>query len=334
MYLVTGGGGFLGQYIVEQLVARGDKVRVYCRGKYDFLEELGVETVHGDLLDAEKLESACKEVDTVIHTAARPGVWGSWKEYYEPNTLGTLNLIKACEQQSVKKLIYTSSPSVVFDGQDHQDANETLPYPAKYLCYYPETKALAEQAVLSANNREGLLTISLRPHLIWGPRDRHLLPRLISKAKSGRLKRVGSGKNLVSAAYVENAAAAHLQAADALHAESPAAGKVYFINDPEPLALWEWIDQLLERANLPPVKGRIPLSAAMAVGRVLETAWRVGNLIGEPPMTRFVALQLARDHTYSINAARKDFGYQPLMSHEEAMDRTAPSLLEWANEGN
>lgn len=232
--LVTGGGGFLGLYMTEQLIARGDQVRVFCRGRYSRLDELGVETVRGDVRDADAVTAACRDIDVVFHTAAVPGVWGAWSIYHGVNTRGTLHVIEGCRKCGVPRLVFTSSPSVIFDGKPHENVDETYPYPrtASYFCHYPHTKALAERAVLEANGG-GLATVSLRPHLIWGPRDNHLIPRLIQRARSGRLRRVGDGTNLVSMSYVENVAAAHLQAADVLSAGSPVAGEVYFINEPE-----------------------------------------------------------------------------------------------------
>ncbi|MCA9077843.1 MAG: NAD-dependent epimerase/dehydratase family protein [Planctomycetaceae bacterium] len=326
--LVTGGGGFLGLYIVEQLVERGDSVRVFCRGSYDRLNELGVETVQGDIRDAEAVSTACEGVDVVFHVAAVPGVWGPWKHYYEINTLGTEHVIAGCRANSVTRLIYTSSPSVVFDGHPHIEADESLPYPEFYLCHYPHTKALAERAVLEANRVDQLLTASLRPHLIWGPRDNHLVPRLIQSARSGRVRQVGDGENVISMAYVENVAAAHLQAADALTVDSPVAGQAYFINEPEPVPLWRWINELLALAGLPPVERRISATTARRIGATLERVYRLLRLPGEPPMTRFVASQLSQSHSYSIAKAERDFGYSPQISIEEGMRRIEPELAE------
>ncbi len=324
--LVTGGGGFLGLYIVEQLLQHGHEVRVFCRGKYPALDRLGVEVLQGDLRDSNAVSEACRGVESVFHTAAVPGVWGSWEHYHGINTLGTYNVINACRASGVERLIYTSSPSVVFDGHDHIDANESLPYPTRWMCHYPHSKALGEQAVLAANKDDSLRTISLRPHLIWGPRDNHLIPRLIQKAKSGRLRRVGDGTNVVSVAYVENAAAAHIQAELSLRSSTTAAGKAYFINEPESVNLWSWINLLLERTGLPPVTKSISASAAGRIGAVLEAVWTIGRLKGEPPMTRFVAAQLAGSHSYSVEAARRDFGYSPLVSIEEGLRRLQPDL--------
>jgi len=340
--LVTGGGGFLGLYIVEQLLQRGDSVRVFCRGMYPQLQELGVEVHNGDVRHAESVQRACEGIETVFHAAALPGIWGRWKRFYGINTLGTQNVIAACRDKGVAKLIYTSSPSVIYDGRPHENVDETYPYPepSQFLCHYPHTKMLAEKAVLAANlppgnhrGRKTLATSALRPHLIWGPRDNHLIPRLIERAKSGRLRRIGDGTNRISMTYVENAAAAHLQAADTLAPDSANAGKAYFINEPKPVNLWDWIDELLQRAGLPPVKKRLSAKAAWKVGAVLETVYRCLFLPGEPPMTRFLASQLSSSHYYSIDAAQRDFGFSPPVDAEEGMRRLQPELRRIADRG-
>ncbi len=324
--LVTGGGGFLGLYIVEQLVARGDKVRVLCRGQYPRLEELGVDIVTGDVRDANLVSRCCAGIDTVFHVAAVSGVWGPWEHYYGINTLGTENVVAGCRANRVPRLVYTSSPSVIYDGRDHCNANESLPYPARYLCHYPHTKALAERAVLAANGTCGLTTVALRPHLIWGPRDNHLIPRIIARARSGRLRRVGNGKNLISISYVENAAHAHLLAADRLAPGSPPAGQAYFINEPEPVNLWAWIDGLLDLAGLPRLRKSISPRAAYAVGAVLEAVYSLLHLPGEPPMTRFVSLQLSGSHYYDTGKATRDVGYRPIVPVAEGLRRLEPEL--------
>ncbi len=324
--LVTGGGGFLGLYVVERLVARGNRVRVLCRSDYPRLRELDVEVEKGDLRDPAAVDRACRGVEVVFHTAALPGIWGPWRLFHETNTLGTRHVIDACLRHGVRKLVHTSSPSVVFDGRDHDGADESLPYPTTWLSHYPHSKALAEQAVLAANDPAGLLTVALRPHLLWGPRDNHLIPRLIRRAKSGRLRRVGDGTNRVSMSYVENAAEAHLQAADALSPASPTAGRAYFVNEPEPVNLWSWIDELLRRAGLPPVTKRIGAATARRLGAACETVYRLLRLSAEPPMTRFLAAQLSGTHCYSVGRADRDFGLRTVVTVDEGMRRLEPDL--------
>jgi nucleoside-diphosphate-sugar epimerase len=317
--LVTGGGGFLGRYIVEQLVARGDQVRIFSRQRYPELDRLGVESVAGDLQDPSAVAAACEGMDVVFHTAALPGIWGPWKLFHGVNTLGTQHVIEGCRRHGVGRLVFTSSPSVVYDGHDHLGADESLPYAAKFLCHYPHSKALAEQAVLAANGVDGLATCALRPHLIWGPRDTQLIPRLIERAKRGQLRRVGDGKNLISTVYVENAARAHLQAADALSRTSPVAGQAYFINEPEPVNLWDWVNTLLGHAGLPPITRTISAGAASAIGAVLEGVYGLLNIASEPRMTRFLASQLSRSHWYRVEKARRDFGFESLVTIDEGL---------------
>ncbi|MGF1526337.1 MAG: NAD-dependent epimerase/dehydratase family protein [Candidatus Competibacterales bacterium] len=325
--LVTGGGGFLGRYIVEQLLARGDGVTVYARGAYPELEALGVTVVRGDLGLGEGLVEALKDVEVVFHVAARPGLWGRYRDFYEPNVVGTERVIEACHRAGVARLVFTSSPSVVFDNHPHRGADESLPYPEQFESPYPATKALAEQRVLAANG-PALATVSLRPHLIFGPRDRHLLPRVVARAKAGRLVQVGGGQNQVDLCYVEDAARAHLLALDALtDASSPVAGRAYFITQGEPVRLWPWLNALLARLDIPPVTRKVPLGVARAIGGTLEVGYRLLGLGGEPRLTRFLASELALDHYYSIDRARRDFGYIPQVTMEEGLERTLAAGL-------
>jgi nucleoside-diphosphate-sugar epimerase len=310
-------------YVVEQLMARGEKVRAYCRRRATEHDALGVETILGDVRDPDATSAACQDVDVVFHTAAVAGIWGPWQHFYETNTLGTRHVIAGCLRHSVKRLVYTSSPSVTFDGRDQRGIDETAPYPKRWLCHYPHTKALAEQEVLAANGRDGLATCSLRPHLIWGPRDRQLVPRVIERARQGKLMRVGDGQNLIDMVYVENAAAAHVHAAEHLTPGSPVAGKAYFISQGAPVNCWQWIDDLLAQAGLPPVKRSIPTNAAYALGAVLETAYSILRKDSEPRMTRFLALQLGKSHYFDISRARRDFGYEARVSTNEGMCRLA-----------
>jgi nucleoside-diphosphate-sugar epimerase len=318
--LVTGATGFLGLYVVEQLVARSDRVRALCRQPIPELERLGVEIARGDLRDRDAVISACSGVDTVFHVAGVAGIWGPWDYFYGVNTLGTQYVIEGCRRHGVPRLVYTSSPSVTFDGMDQCAVDESAPYPARWLCHYPHSKALAEQAVLTANDQQ-LATCALRPHLIWGPRDRHLIPRLIERARAGQLRRVGDGTNLIDMVYVENAARAHLQAADRLAPGSPVAGRAYFISQGEPVNCWQWIDELLGLAGLPPVKKSISVSAAWKIGAVLETIYGVLQLKSEPRMTRFLAAQLGTSHYFNIARAQTDFGYRAEISTADGMRR-------------
>ena len=321
--LVTGAGGFLGLYLVEQLVARGVQVRALARRRYEQLDRLGVESIQGDLREPQIAADACRGMDVVYHAAGVAGIWGPWDYYFGCNTLATQHVIAGCWQRRVPRLVYTSSPSVTFDGGDQQGVDETVPYPDRWLCHYPHTKALAEQQVLQANGQRGLLTCALRPHLIWGPRDQHLIPRLLQRARCGQLRQVGEGTNLMDMVYVENAAAAHLQAAEALVPGSPVCGRAYFISQGEPVNCWDWINQILSLACLPPIKKKISFTAAWRLGAFLEAVSSVLRLKNEPRMTRFLAAQLACHHYFDISRARADFGYTPRVPTDVGMQLMA-----------
>ncbi len=320
--LVTGGGGFLGRAIVEHLVARGDRVRSFSRGEYPELGRMGVTLHRGDLTDTDALRRACGGCDVVFHVAAKAGIWGDPDEFYRVNVLGTANVVAACRDAGVRRLVYTSSPSVVFCGNDTAGADESCPYPRRFGSVYSRTKAIAEQAVLDADS-QNLRTLALRPHLIWGPRDNHIVPRLVSRARAGRLRRVGDGRNMVDTTYIDNAADAHLCAAEALRSNPHARGRAYFITNGEPWPLWKLIDRIIGCAGLPPVRKTIPHPLAYFLGAACETLFSILNIEREPPMTRFVADELARDHWFDISAARRDLGYEPRVSIEEGLARLA-----------
>jgi nucleoside-diphosphate-sugar epimerase len=323
--LVTGGGGFLGRKIAEQLVARGDEVRSLARGDYPQLASLGVECIRGDVRDEAAVRSACAGVDVVFHTAAIAGIWGPWSDYFATNVLGTRHVIAGCRAHGVPRLVFTSSPSVTFDGAPQEGVDESVGYPQRWLNHYSHTKALAEQEVLAANDAN-LATCALRPHLIWGPGDPHLVPRLIERARAGQLRRVGDGTNLIDMVYVDNAAHAQLQAADALEPGAPPAGKAYFISQGDPVNCWQWIDEILAIAGLPAVQGAIPLGAAWYLGSMLESIYALMRLAGEPRMTRFLAAQLGTSHYFNIANARRDFGYHPTVSKAEGMRHLEEAL--------
>lgn len=321
-FLVTGGGGFLGRYIVQGLLAQGERVRIFQRSPAPDLTQQGVEVHRGSLADAAAVSEAVAGCRGVFHVAAKAGVWGPRAEYWAVNVTGTRHILAACRAKGIRHLVYTSTPSVVFSGEPFTGQDESLPYGRNWLCHYAESKALAEREVLAAHEPGRLEVCALRPHLIWGPGDPHLLPRVLAKAAAGRLTQVGEGRNRVDITHVRNAADAHLLAYEALRA-GVAGGKAYFLSQGDPVNLWSWIGELLSALELPPVRRRLSLRSAYALGAVAETLWRFLPLPGEPPITRFVATELAKDHWFSIAAARRDLGYRP-ENHP-----TGPALREY-----
>jgi nucleoside-diphosphate-sugar epimerase len=316
--LVTGGGGFLGKAIVRQLVSRGFDVASFSRQSHAPLEPLGVRQILGDLRNPEAVRMACRGMDIVFHVAAKAGVWGKPRDFYDINFHGTQNIIDACQRSGVGRLVYTSSPSVVFNGRDMAGVNESCPYPKRHRVPYPASKALAEKAVMAAGKKD-LATISLRPHLIWGPEDNHLAPRILSRARQLRI--VGRGENKVDTTYVDNAADAHLLAADALARNPELSGSVYFISQGQPIGLWDMVNAILKAGGIPPVTRKIPYSAAWCVGCLLEAIHTLLGLKAEPRMTRFVANELATSHWFDISASRTQLGYSPRVSTPEGLRR-------------
>ncbi|MEL6107147.1 MAG: NAD-dependent epimerase/dehydratase family protein [Planctomycetota bacterium] len=325
--LVTGPGGFLGGEITRQLVERGDTVVGVSRGEYPKLASMGVEYHRGDLSDRAFTLDVIRNVDAVIHTAAVAGVWGPYDHFHRINTTATEWVIEACCASDIRTLVFTSSPSVTFDGEHQSGVDESVPYPDRWLCSYPLTKALAERAVLAAHRPGDLHTCSLRPHLIWGDGDPHLIARVIDRARRGQLRIVGDGQNRIDTVHVENAAGAHLDALDTLVAEPErCGGRAFFIAQDEPVNCWDWIRRICEAGGVQPPTKRISFRAAYAVGAVLERAYRILGKQSEPRMTRFVAAQLAKDHYFDISAAKACFDYRVRVTMEEGFDRLQSSF--------
>lgn len=323
--LVTGGGGFLGTFIIKELLKNPSYlVTNFSRHSYAHLEDLGVPTIKGDLRNASDVDYALAQgFDAVFHVAALAGVWGRYDDYFEINFSGTKNILEASKLHGVKKFIYTSTPSVVFNKDDLLGVDENQPYATSFLNAYSETKTLAERLVLDMNDSSSFLTCAIRPHLIWGPGDPHLFPRVIQKGKQGKLRIVGDGENLVDIVFVENAALAHIQAFEHLSPGSAVCGEAYFIGQERPVKLWDFINQVLGQLKIEPVIKTISVSSAYRLGWILEKIFSfLGIKKPEPPMTRFVALNLGKSHYFSHEKARKHFGYVPRVSIEEGLKRT------------
>ena len=318
--LVTGGNGFLGRAICARLVEHGHEVGSVSRRPAPELEELGVHDLRCDLGDADRVRGLLQGWEAVVHTAARVGIFGPREEFFRVNLEGTRNLLEESLRAGVGRFVHTSTPSVCFDGQGHVNADEKTPYAKRFLAAYPESKALAERLVRTANSK-ALSTCVLRPHLIFGPGDPHLVPRLIARGQARRLVQVGEGTNRVSLCWIDNAAGAHVDALERLEPGARHAGSAYFVAQEDPVVLWEWIGELFERLDVPPVRRRISRRLAYGLGGALETLWNLTGRTSEPPMTRFLALQLASDHSYDMAPAKRDFGYRERVSMSAATER-------------
>jgi nucleoside-diphosphate-sugar epimerase len=322
---VTGAGGFLGKAICQRLRAADIDVVGFARGAYSDLVRMGVDMRQGDICDFDALLAAMQGCDLVFHVASKAGVWGSQESYFAPNVNGTANVIRACKKAKIDRLIYTSTPSVTFDGKDENGIDESAPYASQYLNYYGQSKACAEKMLLAANSTK-LKTTAIRPHLIWGPGDPHLVPRVLARAKAGKLKLVGSEDKLVDTLFIDNAAYGHILAAVDLSYLAKSAGNTYFLSNDEPITMAAMLNQILACAKLPPVNKRVPAGLAYVVGTVLEAVYRVLGKREEPIMTRFVAKQLSTSHYFNISAAKRDLGYEPQVSMAQGMEKLKQSL--------
>ncbi len=322
--LVTGGGGFVGLGVVQQLAALGVETTVIGRNHYPKAEKLGAKCVCGDLRNRDFIMDVFRNHDTVFHVAAKAGIWGSRESYYSSNVTGTENIIASCRENRVNNLVYTSTPSVVFNGEDLAGVDETQGYADKPLCHYAETKIMAEKCILEANS-EQLKTTALRPHLVWGPGDTNLIPRLLERGRQKSLKMVGSGLNKVDISYIDNVASAHILAAQNLETRGTAAGESFFISQGEPVLLWDWINALFKRLDIPEVTSKVPFKLAYQLGFLMEKTYSLLGKTEEPKMTRFLAEQLAKSHWFSIKKAQRILDYQPKVSTAEGMKR----LIDW-----
>jgi nucleoside-diphosphate-sugar epimerase len=320
--LVTGGAGFLGQALCRGLLERGHAVTSFQRNRSPELDAMGVRQVLGDLADPDAVRNAAQGCEAIFHNAAKAGAWGSYDSYHRPNVLGTDNVIAACRAHGIRTLVYTSTPSVTHRATNPVEGGtaDTVPYGEHFKAPYGTTKTIAEKAVLAANDAT-LATVALRPRLIWGPGDNQLLPRLVDRAKAGRLRLIGGGHNRIDTTYIDNAAQAHFDAFAALRPGAACAGKAYFISNAEPRESREIINALLTAVGAPTVDKTVSFRAAYAIGAVCEALWHMLPLKGEPPLTRFLAEQLSTTHWYSMAPATRDFGYVPKVTIDEGLRR-------------
>lgn len=328
-YIVTGGGGFVGKALAKELRRAGHDVLSLSRGSYPELTELGVVSARVDLgSDDTSWWSMFEGADGVFHTAAKVDMWGRYEDFFRTNVAGTRNVLAACKQAGVKNLVFTSSPSVIHDGNQLCGVNEEYPYPAHFDALYPQTKAQAEREVLASDKPGVLRTTALRPHLIWGPGDTNLVPTILDRARKGRLPRIGDGENLVDLTYIDDCVNAHVLAMQTLETNpEQVGGRVYFISQGEPVKMWSWIDQILQANGLEPISRSIGSKTAMTLAYIVEGVSRVLLRLGverEPLLTRFLVSEMYTSHYFDISRARRDLGFNPKYSIAEALKRTFP----------
>ncbi len=316
--LVLGGTGFLGHALAQKLLECGaSSVQVFSRHIPEDLRARGVKCFQGDIRDRAGLLEAMRGCETLFHTVSCCDIWGKKEKFYTVNVDGTANVLECAKQCGVQRLIYTSSPSVVVGDCDIVNGDEQLPYASGYSAYYPATKRIAEEMALAANS--ALRVCALRPHLIWGHRDPHILPNIARAAMSGKFRQIGDGENVVSITHIANAVYGHIMAALELCGRAANAGKAYFICDETPVNLWQWIREYLALAGLPPIHGCIGRHTAMALAWLSECSAKLLHRETPPRLTRFVVQQLTQSHSFSWRNANHDFGYKPIIGNDAGL---------------
>ena len=326
VYLVTGATGFLGNRIVKMLIEEGKTVRVFVRQDY---RDDRVEVVKGDLEDDESIRKAIKGVDVVFHTAS----FISWNPNDDDkldriNIEANRNIIRACKEFNVSKLIYTSSIDAIYEGKPIKDGDESLPYPSQFIDHYSYTKAIAEQDIISANDPNGLLTCSLRTAGIYGPGDRTRLPSIIDVLRKGNYMQIGNGKSKFSHVYVDNCAYAHILAEEALIPHSPVCGQCYFITDHESGYFFDFFKPILTQLGYRIPNRKIPYGIGMILAYLSEFVsklpWNKKN--AQPMLTRYTVASTALDFSFVHDKATRDFGYQPIVPLDIALKETINDL--------
>lgn len=314
--LITGGGGFLGQVISKKCVERGDRVWSFSRRNHSNLSGMGVTQIQGDVADENAINKACEGKDLVFHLAARMGLWGRFSTYYKTNVKGTRNVIAACKMAGVPVLVYTSSTSVIMDNTGHY-----LPiggrYPEKFGSNYAMSKAFAEQAVIRAADQD-LRCAILRPHMIWGPGDMSGGPSFLRERRW--IVKIGNGMNSVSGIYIDNAAHAHLLAADKVALDPSLSGKTFFLAQDDPFLLWDFIERIQQWSGQKRIIGAIPYTVAMNISGMMEWVYKSSCIKSTPFLTRNLVGELSGFHVFDTKALNNELGFSPEISVDTGLE--------------
>jgi len=329
--LVTGACGFVGAEIVRAFKARGDEVIAIDVTPSCPVGEVDYRQI--DITDKAAVVEACQGVDAIIHNASVVHTKQNKQDVvWAVNLGGTENLLEAARQHGVSRFVYISSGSVVYEGKDIENGDESLPYSSVSLAPYAASKIQAEKVVLADNGKAGVATCALRPHVVFGPGDRRFLPALLQKAKSGMLRfQVGRGTWLSDYTYVTNLIDAIVLADEALAKDgldSIAAGQAYFITNGEPLPFWDFVRKVAARLGFPPIKYQVPKSLMYAIAAIKEgvDTLKGGTLGAEDGLTRFAINYMCTHHYFSIDKARRELGYDPSVSVDEGIELTCQHL--------
>lgn len=326
--LVIGGGGFLGRHIVEELLNRGWRVNVFdVRKTY---EDERVNFFTGDLRVKQDLTPALINVFVVFHCASPSPLSNNRSLFIDVNVHGTKNIIECCKSVGIRRLVLTSSASVVYEGYDMQDVNEDTPYAGKPIDAYTETKIDQEKVVLEANMDTGVeetsfFTIAIRPHGIYGPRDPHVVPTLTDMAKLGKTKYIiGDGENIVDFTHVKNVVHGHILAAEHLFTGSKACGNPYHITNDEPVKFWTFMTKILVGLDYPAPSVHLPYWLLYIVASILAVvSYLLSPFVNfQPTFTPMKVALAGTHHYYSCSRAKRDLHYTPIINMEDGIKDT------------
>ena len=315
--LVTGARSLLGRVTVGRLLAQGDEVTVLQRHPAG----LPVREVLADIADGEAVTRAAYRQDAVLHLAAKVDVTGRWADFARTNIDGTRAVVTACRAAGVPRLVHVSTPSVAHHGRALVGVGAGPADPEQARGHYARSKAVAEREVLAADSAD-LAVVAVRPHLVWGPGDTQLVARIVQRARARRLVLVGSGAALIDTTYVENAAAALVAAVAAC---GPVHGEALVVSNGEPRPVADVVGRICAAAGVPGPRGRLPLPMAWVAGGVVEGLWAFRGATTTPPVTRFLAEQLATAHWFDQRHTRSALAWRPAVSLDEGFQRLADS---------
>jgi 2-alkyl-3-oxoalkanoate reductase len=324
--LVTGSAGFVGRHLVDGLLIRGDEVFATDISDQGHRDDISYTRL--DITDAKAVQNVVQGMDVVFHVASIVHTKQSNRSrVFEVNHGGTKNLLTACQKAGVKRLIYISSASVVYEGKDIEDGDETLPY-GRDQAPYADSKIEAEKDVIAANS-ESLLTCAIRPHVVFGPGDTRFLPNILSRVEAGKLKMgVGGQIKLSDFTYIDNLIEGILLADASLVSNQKAAGQAYFITNGEPIPFWGFVDKILVELGHPKIKGYVAYPVAYSFATLAEFWDRIkgGGINPENGVSRFAVRYMCTHHYFSIDKARRDLAYDPKISIDEGIRHTVADL--------
>lgn len=326
--LVTGGCGFIGKALAEGLIAAGHTVTVLDMSDQNL--PAGAQFVKCDIRDRQAVVDACAGMDSVVHNASLVHTAHNREEdIWAVNHGGSMHIIDACKAHNIQRLVYISSASAVYEGQDIENGDETLPYCSISQAPYADSKIQAEKDMLAFSGTQGIQVCAIRPHVVFGAGDNRFVPAILEKAEQGKLKRaIGNRDKLSDFTYISNLVDAVVAAEERLVPGSAVCGQAYFITNGEPMAFFDFVEKFLMQLGYPPITGKVPYWLAYSVAAIAE-GWdtlKGGTLNAENGLTRFAVKYMVTHHYFSIEKAKRDLDWTPKVSLAEGIQRTVQDL--------